>query len=72
MCHRIRAAMKREPMAGLLSGRVVADETWIGGEPKNRHGHKAGKGGKGVSRTRPAIGEERRVEIDQVDVIVRQ
>lgn len=40
MLHRIREAMKREPMAGLLSGRVVADETWIGGKPSNRHGHK--------------------------------
>jgi transposase-like protein len=39
MLHRIREAMKREPMAGLLSGRVVADETWYGGKPKNRHGH---------------------------------
>jgi transposase-like protein len=39
MLHRIREAMKREPMAGLLSGRVVADETWYGGKAKNRHGH---------------------------------
>jgi transposase-like protein len=39
MLHRIREAMKREPLAGLLSGRVVADETWIGGKPSNRHGH---------------------------------
>src|SRR5579871_1830773 len=39
MLHRIREAMKREPMAGLLTGRVVADETYIGGAPKNRHGH---------------------------------
>ena len=39
MMHRIREAMKREPMAGLLTGRVVADETYIGGAPKNRHGH---------------------------------
>jgi hypothetical protein len=31
MLHRIREAMKREPMAGLLSGRVVADETFWGG-----------------------------------------
>jgi transposase-like protein len=38
MMHRIREAMKREPIAGLLSGRVVADETHIGGNPKNRHG----------------------------------
>jgi transposase-like protein len=39
LLHRIREAMKREPMAGLLSGRVVADETWYGGKPSNRHGH---------------------------------
>lgn len=38
MTHRIREAMKRDPLAGLLSGRIVADETWIGGDPKNRHG----------------------------------
>jgi transposase-like protein len=37
MCHRIREAMKREPMTGLLSGRVVADETFIGGKAKNMH-----------------------------------
>lgn len=45
MCHRIREAMKREPMAGLLTGRVVADETYIGGKPKNRHkGHRGRQG----------------------------
>jgi len=37
MLHRIREAMKREPVAGLLSGAIQADETWIGGDPKNRH-----------------------------------
>src|SRR5438045_525247 len=35
--HRIREAMKREPLAGLLRGTVISDETWIGGKPKNRH-----------------------------------
>ncbi len=39
MMHRIREAMRREPMAGLLTARVVVDETYIGGTPKNRHGH---------------------------------
>ncbi len=43
LMHRIREAMKREPMAGLLSGRVIADETWYGGTPKNRHGHERAK-----------------------------
>jgi transposase-like protein len=44
MLHRIREAMKRDPLAGLLSGTVVADETWIGGNPKNRHGSGPGTG----------------------------
>ncbi len=37
MLHRLREAMKREPLAGMLRGTIVADETWIGGKPKNRH-----------------------------------
>ena len=36
LLHRVREAMKRDPLAGLLSGRVVADETWFGGNPMNR------------------------------------
>jgi transposase-like protein len=39
LLHRIREAMAREPMAGLLAGRVVADETFYGGKASNRHGH---------------------------------
>jgi transposase-like protein len=37
MLHRIREAMKRDPLTSLLYGTVMADETWIGGDPKNRH-----------------------------------
>ena len=37
MLQRLREAMKREPLVGLLSGTVVADETFIGGKPRNRH-----------------------------------
>jgi transposase-like protein len=44
LCHRIREAMRREPLAGLLKGTIIADETWIGGDPKNRHGARYGKG----------------------------
>lgn len=41
MVHRIREAMKRDPLAGLLSNTtVVADETFIGGKPKNMHASK--------------------------------
>jgi transposase-like protein len=37
MLHRIREAMQRDPLAGLLRGTVAADETFIGGAPANRH-----------------------------------
>jgi transposase-like protein len=37
MCHRIREAMNREPMRTFLRGRVVVDETYIGGKPGNGH-----------------------------------
>lgn len=37
--HRLREAMKRGSASDLLSGRVVADETYYGGKPRNRHGH---------------------------------
>jgi hypothetical protein len=36
MLHRIREAMKLEPLAGLLGGAIQVDETWIGGKPSNR------------------------------------
>src|SRR3954453_8587974 len=39
MLHPIREAMKKQPLAGLLTGRVVSDETFYGGKPSNRHGH---------------------------------
>ena len=46
MLHRIREAMRREPLASLLTGTVVADETWVGGNPKNKHRTKPGRQGK--------------------------
>lgn len=55
MLHRIRFGMERDPLGGLLSGRVVADETWIGGKPSNRHGHKRGQGGQGKTDKTPVV-----------------
>jgi transposase-like protein len=47
MTQRIREAMKDNGL-DLFVGTVVADETFIGGKAKNRHGHKVGHGGQGV------------------------
>jgi len=55
MAHRIREAMKREPIAGLLSGRVIADETFYGGKPKNRHGHDGSKNMMGKHDKTPIV-----------------
>jgi transposase-like protein len=43
LMHRVREAMKLDPVAGLMAGIVIADETWYGGKPSNRHGHKRTK-----------------------------
>jgi transposase-like protein len=53
--HRLREAMKRDPAASLLTGVVVADETWIGGRPSNRHASKRAELGKGVSDKTPVL-----------------
>ena len=41
LTHRIREAMKQEPLAGMLSGTVEMDETYVGGKP--RPGSNAGR-----------------------------
>jgi len=40
MLHRLREAMKRDGSPDFLSGTLVADETWIGGDPGNQHARK--------------------------------
>jgi transposase-like protein len=52
---RIREAMKPGQPASLLTGRVVADESWFGGDPANRHGHKPGRGGQGATAKTPVM-----------------
>lgn len=55
MLHRIREAMKREPLVGMLTGTIVADETWIGGRPMNRHGWRHNKGVQGMTDKQPVV-----------------
>lgn len=38
MAHRIRHAMARDPLKGMLSGRVEVDETYVGGKPRKGSG----------------------------------
>jgi transposase-like protein len=44
--HRVREAMKQQPLAGLLQGVVEVDETYVGGNPRRGDGkdHKRGNG----------------------------
>ncbi len=42
--HRIREAMKQEPMAGMLQGTVEVDETYVGGKPRPHSGKPAPRG----------------------------
>jgi hypothetical protein len=44
LAHRIRHAMSKEPLAGLLRGTVEADESYIGGKPRKPAGPSRGKG----------------------------
>jgi transposase-like protein len=53
MLHRIREAMKKRPLADLLTGRVVSDETFYGGKPSNRHGHDPAKHAPGTTDKTP-------------------
>ncbi len=39
--HRLREAMTRDPLAGVLRGVIAADETWVGGSVLNMHMDKA-------------------------------
>lgn len=48
MAHRIRLAMREEPLAGLLKGDVEADETYVGGRPRYKG---TGKTGRGTDKT---------------------
>lgn len=46
LAHRIRHAMKEEPLQGMLSGKVEADEMYVGGKPRYGAGDNVGRGTK--------------------------
>lgn len=54
MTQRIREAMKHDGL-GMFVGTVVADETWIGGQPSNRHAHRRRGGRQGVTDKTPVL-----------------
>lgn len=72
MAHRIREAMKREPLAGLLRGQVEVDETYVGGKPRPEAGEPKSKRGRGTKKT-PVValvernGRVRARKVDRVD-----
>jgi transposase-like protein len=71
MAHRIRHAMSREPLAGLLKGTVEVDESYVGGKPRPGLDEKA-KRGRGTKKT-PVValvernGRVRAHKVDRVD-----
>ena len=70
MAHRIREAMRCDPMPGMLKGKVEGDETYVGGKP--RPGTGPHKKGRGTSKAPVAVlverdGKARSQPIERVD-----
>jgi len=70
LCHRIREAMRQEPMAGLLKGTVEADETYVGARKPRYKG--MSKPGRGTSKKPVMVlverdGNARTMPIEKVD-----
>jgi transposase-like protein len=77
LSHRIREAMRQEPMVGLLSGVVEVDETYVGGKPRPQNKPAAGEApkaklGRGTDKQPVMVlverdGSVRSMPIDRVD-----
>jgi transposase-like protein len=65
MLHRLREAMKRDPLASLLAGTIVADETFVGGKPRNRH--QQGKDRPGTSKGHAGRAEPKTIVLSLVN-----
>jgi transposase-like protein len=58
LAHRIREAIRCEPVAGFLQGSVQCDETYVGGKPRKDSGKKKPKRGRGTAKAAVvALGE---------------
>ena len=58
LAHRIRHAMKQDPLKGLLKGAVEVDETYVGGKPR-KYEHDKNKKGRGTRKTPVVVLVER-------------
>ena len=72
LCHRIRHAMSKEPLVGLLRGTVEVDETYVGGKPRQRHGQPKSKKGRGTKKVAVVAlvergGKARAHKVERVD-----
>jgi len=70
LCHRIREAMRQEPMAGLLKGTIELDESYIGARKPRIKG--TSKPGRGTSKKPVMVlverdGNARSMPIEKVD-----
>jgi len=70
LCHRIREAVRQEPMVGLLKGTVEADETYVGARKPRVKG--TSKHGRGTSKKPVMIlverdGNARSMPMEKVD-----
>lgn len=75
LCHRIREAMRQEPMVGLLKGTVEADETYVGARKPRIKGTR--KRGRGTSKKPVMVlvernGSARSTPIHKVDAKTRK
>lgn len=64
LAHRVREAMRQEPLLGMLAGVVEADETYVGGKPRRYPGERQkGKVPEGMPKRKRGRGSEHKVAV---------